>query len=64
MAGRISVGREVPDVATFDEGIAPAIFEEKDTTDGHLAAGRKLTEKVNKAISILVAMYVNNDIIQ
>ena len=31
------------------EGIASAIFEEKNATDGRLAAGRKLTEKVNEA---------------
>ena len=32
--GRISARREAPDVATFDEGIAPAISEEKGATDG------------------------------
>ncbi len=49
LADRISVEREVLAVATFDEGIASAIFEEKDATDRRLAAGRKLTEKVNEA---------------
>ena len=48
-AGRISSKQEAPDVAVFDKGIASAIFEEKNATDGCLAAGRKLTEKVNEA---------------
>jgi hypothetical protein len=33
----------------FDEGIAPAISEEKNRADDSLAGDRKLTEKVNKA---------------
>jgi lipid-A-disaccharide synthase len=48
-SGRISAEREVPDAAIFDEGIASAISEEKGAADGCLAAGRKLTGKVNEA---------------
>ncbi len=47
--GRISAKRKAPDAVVFDEGIASAISEEKNTADGRLAAGRKLTEKVNMA---------------
>ena len=47
--GRISAKRKAPDAVVFDEGIAPAISEEKNTADGRLAAGRKLTAKVNMA---------------
>ena len=47
--GRISAKRKAPDAVVFDEGIAPAISEEKNTADGRLAAGRKLTVKVNMA---------------
>jgi S-adenosylmethionine decarboxylase len=47
--GRISAEREAPDAAIFDEGIASAISEEKGAADGRLAAGRKLTGKVNEA---------------
>jgi hypothetical protein len=47
--GRISAEREAPDAAIFDEGIASAISEEKSVADGCLAAGRKLTGKVNEA---------------
>jgi len=47
--GRISAKRKAPDAVVFDEGIAPAISEEKNTADGCLAAGRKLTVKVNMA---------------
>jgi hypothetical protein len=47
---KISAKREAPDVATFDESIAEgAMDEEKGATDGCLAAGRKLTGKVNEA---------------
>jgi hypothetical protein len=47
---KISAKREAPDVATFDESIAEgAMDEEKVATDGCLAAGRKLTGKVNEA---------------
>jgi hypothetical protein len=48
---KISAKREAPDVATFDESIAEgAMDEEKGATDGCLAAGRKLTGKVNEAV--------------
>jgi hypothetical protein len=50
LSGRISAGREAPDVASFDECIAScAMDEEKDVADGRFAAGRKLTEKVKEA---------------
>ncbi|MFI5344644.1 MAG: hypothetical protein ACHQUC_10555, partial [Chlamydiales bacterium] len=48
-SGRISVSREGSDALVFDEGIAPAISEEKNRADDSLAGDRKLTEKVNKA---------------
>ena len=49
----ISAKREAPDVATFDESIAEgAMDEEKGATDGCLAAGRKLTGKVNEAMDM------------
>ncbi|MFI5343470.1 MAG: hypothetical protein ACHQUC_04540, partial [Chlamydiales bacterium] len=46
---RISVGREGSDALVFDEGIAPAIWEEKNRADDSLAGDRKLTDEVNKA---------------
>jgi hypothetical protein len=49
-SGRISGRREAPDVASIAEGIAGSpLAEAIDATDGCLAGGRKLTEKVNKA---------------
>ena len=58
---KISAKREAPDVATFDESIAEgAMDEEKGATDGCLAAGRKLTGKVNEArmeASIYILMF-------
>ena len=47
--GRISVKRKASDAVVFDEGIAPAISEEKSAADDALVGDRKLTEKVNKA---------------
>ena len=46
---RISVRREVLDGSNRDEGIAEAIAEEGLIARWGLAAGRKLSEKVNKA---------------
>ena len=46
---RISARRGVSDTAADDEGIASAIAEETAAVDETTAAGRKLTQKVNKA---------------
>jgi hypothetical protein len=43
--GRISVSREGPDAVIFDEGIAPAISEEKNAADDPLAGDRNSTRK-------------------
>jgi len=48
-AGRISVKREAPDGTGGDKGIALAIAEEPEASDGSLAADRKLTAEVNVA---------------
>lgn len=45
----ISVSQEMADPVIVDEGIAPAISEEKSTGDTHLAGGRKLPKSVSKA---------------
>ncbi|MFI5344147.1 MAG: hypothetical protein ACHQUC_08000 [Chlamydiales bacterium] len=41
---KFSVSREGSDALVFDEGIAPAISEEKNRADDSLAGDRKLTE--------------------
>jgi len=46
---RVSAEREAPDETASDKGIAVAISEELDVSDGVFAAGRKLAGVVNKA---------------
>ncbi|MFI5343477.1 MAG: hypothetical protein ACHQUC_04575, partial [Chlamydiales bacterium] len=53
---RISVSREGADALVFDEGIAPAISEEKNRADDFLAGDRKLTDEVNKAKNLAIAI--------
>ena len=47
-SGRISARREISDAVAGNQAMALAIAEEADVVDETLAAGRKLTEKVNK----------------
>src|SRR5271163_4240151 len=57
--GRISTKREAPDGALCDESIAEgSMDEEKSAADGRFAAGRKLPEKVNKALKRISAPFL------
>jgi autotransporter translocation and assembly factor TamB len=56
---RISVSREGSDALVFDEGIAPAISEEKNRADDSLVGDRKLTDEVNKADQHIVEFHLS-----
>jgi len=52
-SGRISVSRETSDAAAFDEGMTPAIAEEKNGADDVFVGDRKLSEEMLKAQTII-----------